>query len=273
MKVTNLKMMYRLHQEADKKKNIIYLYDNITAKGDFNWDIWQYDESETSAKHFIELLQKIPDNETIELHINSYGGEVKEGVAIYNMLKQKPCKKVCYVDGFAYSVASIICMACDHIIMGLGTSMLIHNMWLTATGNAEQLRKTADDLDVLMASNRQIYLSRAKNLTEEQLIEMMDKETYLTPEQCMEYGFCDEISESVPDENNINQCHAERLLQLQRELNSQKTLQQYMQQFISISSSEGTNSKLKQEKELKPIESKALHMMSAFFNAMITQED
>ena len=272
MKVTNLKMMYRLHQEADKKKNIIYLYDNITAKGDFNWNTLEYDKSETSAQHFVELLQKIPDDETIELHINSYGGEVKEGVAIYNMLKQKQCKKVCYVDGFAYSVASVICMACDHIIMGLGTSMLIHNMWLATTGNAEQLRKAADDLDVLMASNRQIYLARAKNLTEEQLINMMNEETYLTPEQCLKYGFCDEISQNIADENNINQCNAKRILQLQKELNSQKTLQQFMQQFAK---NEHEKEDLKREKEqqLKPIESKALHMMSAFFNAMITQED
>lgn len=282
----NTRMMYQLKQSEDK--NIIYIYDDITAHGAFNWETWQYDDSETSAKHFIELLNKVPDDSTLELHINSYGGEVKEGVAIYNMLRQKKCNKVCYVDGFAYSVASVICMACDRIIMGLGTSMLIHNMWMSATGNAEQLRKMADDLDVLMDSNRKIYLSRAKNITENELIDMMNAETYLTPDQCLEYGFCDEISKEYSvDENNINQCNAQRILQLQREINSQKSLKQSMQQFvmdnkgdISLSMTESQKSKDSKdekdknitEKQLKPVESKALHLMSAFFNAMIKEK-
>lgn len=77
-------------------------------------------------------------------------------------------------DGFAYSIASVICMACDKIIMGPGTSMLIHNMAMSVYGDAQMLRKCADDLDVLMESNRKIYMERAKNLTEEQLIEMME---------------------------------------------------------------------------------------------------
>ena len=90
------------------------------------------------------------------------------------------------MDGFAYSIASVICMACDKIIMGQGTSMLIHNMSMSVYGDAKMLRKCADDLDVLMESNRQVYMERAKNLTEEELKEMMDKETFLTPEQCLE---------------------------------------------------------------------------------------
>ena len=106
---------------------------------------------------------------TIELHVNSNGGSVKEGVAIYNQLKQHQAEKICYVDGLAYSVASVICMACDKIIMGQGTSMLIHNMAMAVCGDAKTLRKCADDLDVLMESNRQIYMERAKNLTEDEL--------------------------------------------------------------------------------------------------------
>ena len=75
-------------------------------------------------------------------------------------------------------------------------------MWLQIAGNAEDLRKAADDLDVLMESNRQIYLERI-NISEEELIEMLENETYLTPEQAVEMGFADEInskSKTNPDE-------------------------------------------------------------------------
>ena len=167
---------YRFEQMAGDESKIVklYIYDDVTAYGDFNWNTWEYDESETSANYFRQQLSEIPDDAEIELHVNSNGGSVKEGVAIYNMLKQHAAHKTCYVDGFAYSIASVICLACDHIIMGIGTSMLIHNMAMSVYGDAALLRKCADDLDVLMESNRKIYMERAKNLTEEELTEMMD---------------------------------------------------------------------------------------------------
>ena len=118
------------------------------------------------AQFFRKALAEIPDSATVELHINSYGGSVKEGIAIYNQLKQKKCKEiVAYVDGFAYSVASVIMQAADRRIMGLGTSLLIHNMWLSVAGNAAELRKAADDLDVLMESNSVVLqIKRALDL-------------------------------------------------------------------------------------------------------------
>ena len=119
----------------------------MTEYGEFNWDTWDYDESETSAKYFAQKLGEIPDGQTIELHINSNGGSVKEGVAIYNNLKQKQNHKVGIVDGVAHSVAFLILQACDERKMCLGTTALIHNMWMYCYGNASQLRKYADDLE------------------------------------------------------------------------------------------------------------------------------
>ena len=95
-------------QKAEDDTHKLYIYDDVTAYGTFNWSTWSYEESETSAKYFQEQLAAIPDTATIELHINSNGGSVKEGVAIYSQLKQKNCKKVGYVDGVAYSVAFLI---------------------------------------------------------------------------------------------------------------------------------------------------------------------
>ena len=185
----------------------IYLYDDISEKGNWNWETWSNDESETSAKHFREELAKIPETDEICLYINSNGGSVKEGTAIYNQLKRHGAYKTGYVDGAAHSIAFVILQACDKRIMGEGTSALIHEMWVCTAGNAAELRAEADKLDEMMKSSRALFMQRAKNITEEELQQMMEKETILTPDKALEYGFIDEIAgrESdnpliVPDE-------------------------------------------------------------------------
>lgn len=214
---------YCFKQEAGSNIVKLYIYDDVSEYGEFDWWTWEYKESETSAKYFKKALENVSESDTIELHINSYGGSVKEGVAIYNLLKQKKCKEiVAYVDGFAYSIASVILQAADRRIMGLGTSLLIHNMWLSIAGNADDLRKAADDLDVLMESNRQIYLERA-NVTEEELINMMNKETYLTPEKAVEMGFADEVDSSKDaDPEDAMQAMQQQLQQMRRTMAEQK---------------------------------------------------
>lgn len=228
------KAHYCLKQEAGTEVFKLYIYDDVSEYGTFDWWTWEYMESETSAEYFRKALAEIPESATIELHINSYGGDVKEGVAIYNQLKQKKCKEiVAYVDGLAYSIASVILQAADRRIMGLGTSLLIHNMWIQAAGNANELRKIADDLDVIMESNRQIYLERV-NITEAELIEMLDNETYLTPEEAVEKGFADEVSrkaEAVPD---VAQQLQKQLSQMRREMTAQKAFREEMKEFYRL---------------------------------------
>lgn len=228
------KAHYCFRQEAGSDVCKLYIYDDVSEYGTFDWWTWEYTESETSAEFFRKALAEIPEGATVELHINSYGGSVKEGIAIYNQLKQKKCKEiVAYVDGFAYSVASIIMQAADRRIMGLGTSLLIHNMWLSVAGNAAELRKAADDLDVLMESNRQIYMERV-NITEDKLIEMLDNETYLTPEQAVEMGFADEIDKAATPAPDMTQQLQQRLAQMRREMTAQKAFCEEMKQFCRI---------------------------------------
>lgn len=214
----------------------LYIYDDVTAYGTFNWSTWTYEESETSAKYFRDQLEAIPVTDTIELHINSNGGSVKEGVAIYTQLKQKNCKKIGYVDGVAYSVAFLILQACDERIMGLGTSALVHNMWMSVDGNAKELRKAADDLDVLMESNRKIFLERS-NLEEQRLIEMMEAETFLTPDQCLEYGFIDKVDSYQANEKDIQERLMVQVQQLSSVIAQQKSFREQMeslQQSIKV---------------------------------------
>ena len=167
----------------------IFLYDDIKSKS-FGW--FSSIDAETSAKKIAAKLEEIPDGTTIELHINSNGGEAKEGVAIYNSLVNKHAKKIAYIDGVAYSAAFLPALACDKIIMGLGTTALVHNMWTIVQGNAADLRKEADTLDKMMAANRGIFMTRYKG-TEEELIELMESEEILTPKECVALGFADEI--------------------------------------------------------------------------------
>lgn len=215
-------------QQAAGNVHKLYIYDDVTAFGTFDWTTWTMKESETSAKYFRDQLEAIPDTDTIELHINSNGGSVKEGVAIYTQLKQKNCKKIGYVDGVAYSVAFLILQACDERIMGLGTSALVHNMWMSVDGNAKELRKAADDLDVLMESNRKIFLERS-NLEEQQLIDMMETETFLTPDQCLEYGLIDKVDSYQANEKDAQEKLMEQVQQLSSMIAQQKSFREQLE--------------------------------------------
>ncbi len=163
-------------------------------------------KSQTSAQHFREELEKHKNAKFINLYINSTGGNVFEGSAIYSQLKRHNAKVTVYIDGFACSIASVIAMAGDKVIMSENAVMMIHNAWAVAAGNSAQLRKIADDLDVINKANKATYLVKSDGkITPEKLTEMLDNETYLSAEDCMKYGFCDEISSKVESsvENHV----------------------------------------------------------------------
>lgn len=220
-------MNWRLEPVQAKNKTLLYIYDDVSEYGEFDWETWTEKESETSAKFFAEKLGAIPKEQEIELHINSNGGSVKEGTAIYNLLKQSASQKVGIVDGVAHSVAFLILQACDVRKMCLGTTALLHNMWLCCAGNAAQLRKYADDLDDMMEANRQIFLERA-TISEDELKNLMEKETYLTPEKALEYGLIDEIMSARNSKGTEGQQSSmeEQLQALRQQLNSQQSFRE-----------------------------------------------
>lgn len=188
--------LWELKQSATPKALDLYIYSDVEGDG-YDWWSGETIQSETSATHFRDAITAAGNVEQINIYINSLGGSVMEGTSIYNQLKRHPAQKTVYIDGFACSVASVIAMAGDKIIMPRNTAMMIHNMWSVCIGNAKDMRKAADDLDVLMEANRQAYLQKAGDkLKEEKLIEMLDAETWLTAEQCIEFGLADEYAEA-----------------------------------------------------------------------------
>lgn len=183
----------------------LYIYSTVES------DSW-WKESETSAKHFRDALAQHPNAKEIKVYINSLGGSVMEGIAIYNQLKRHAAKKTVYIDGFACSIASVIAMAGDTVIMPKNTVMMIHNAWTIAMGNAAELRKAADDLDIINQASRQAYLDKSGGkITEEKLTELLDAETYLTAEQCIAYGFADTFADDAPKPDTQKEQLAEQL--------------------------------------------------------------
>lgn len=203
-----LKQIWELKQATQPDTLEMYLYGDV--EGD-SYDWWNDEiiESETSANHFRNELAKYPNAKQINIYVNSYGGSVFEGTAIYNQLRRHPAQKTVYVDGFACSVAATIAMAGDKVIMPRNAMMMIHNAWTYAIGNSAELRKAADDLEVINKGNRQAYLQKANGkIGEEELVQLLDAETWLTAEDCIKYGLADEFAEE-----DANMENAQKLLQ------------------------------------------------------------
>lgn len=153
-----------------------------------------------TSKDLNKILNANKDASLIDIYINSLGGDVFEGVAIYNVLKRTRAYKRVFIDGIAASAASVIAMAGNSIYMPKSAMMMIHNAWSYVQGNANDLRKAADELDVCNSAIRTTYMERFKG-TEDELKQMMDDETFLAADQCLEYGLCTKITDSMDDDD------------------------------------------------------------------------
>ena len=152
-------------------------------------------ESDISDYNILKQLEGLGEVDTIHVRLNSYGGEVGTGLSIYNALKNHKAKVITYVDGFACSVASVIFMSGDERVMNPASLLMVHNAWSIVQGNANELRKQADDLDIITQASINAYLERV-SISESKLRELLDNETWLTPEQCLEMGFATKVTES-----------------------------------------------------------------------------
>lgn len=150
------------------------------------------DKAPQDVKEFLDQLENVSK---INVHINSGGGSVFGGIAIYNMLKRFDAEITVYVEGLAASIASVIAMAGDKIIIPANAQMMIHKPSSCAWGNADEMRKEADILDGCQKVILTTYMEHAKEgVTEEQINDLINAETWKNGEEWQEY-FDIEVSE------------------------------------------------------------------------------
>lgn len=170
----------------------------ITIYGSIGEDFWG---DSISAKSFNEKLGEIASSvNQIDVRLNSGGGDVFDGIVIYNRLKQHKAKVTVYIDGLAASIASVIALAGDEVIIGEGALMMIHKPWTWAAGNSADLEETIDRLNDVEEQILGIY-QRNTNLDRAELRKMVAEETWLDATQALENGFA---TKKMDDDESID---------------------------------------------------------------------
>lgn len=168
--------------QARQADNTIAIYDPIGA----DW----FGEGVT-AKKVADQLKAFGDQQ-VNVDINSPGGDVFEGFAIYNILRDHPRKVTVRVIGMAASAGSLIAMAGDEIQIARAGFMMMHNIWTVAMGNKNEFRALADLLEPFDAALADVYATRS-GADLAAVVDMLDKETWLSGTQAIEQGFADEL--------------------------------------------------------------------------------
>lgn len=168
---------YRIQNKAEKRPEI-FIYDEIGFFGN-------------SAKAFTDELQELNADE-LSVHINSPGGDIFDGLAIYQALKNHKADVTVHVDGLAASIASVIAMAADNVVMAPKASMMIHDGWTMAVGDAREMRSAADLLDKQSGIIASVYADKAGQ-TPEFWRARMQETTWYSADEAFDAGLVDEV--------------------------------------------------------------------------------
>ena len=175
------KNWYSINNKAAKAADI-YIFDEIGNYG-------------ITAKQFIADIKNLK-GKPINLRINSLGGDVFDGMAMYNVIKRREAKTTVYIEGIAASIATIIALGADKVVMAENSLFMIHNAWGGTMGDAKDMRKTAETLEKISGELTDIY-SKKTGLSNEVIKEMMNEETWLNSEEAYDLGFVDVVSDSI----------------------------------------------------------------------------
>jgi ATP-dependent Clp endopeptidase proteolytic subunit ClpP len=214
----------------------------IKAKSDVS-EIWLYDEigkdwlgEGISAKEFLVELNAIKSPK-IDLRINSIGGAVFDGAAIYNAIRRHSANVTTYIDGIAASIASVIALAGDKVIMAKNALYMMHNPSGFAYGNSEDMRKVAGILDKVRDTMLSAYREKTGK-SDEEITALLDGETWLEADQALEAGFVDEIGDKmmdlaacaqfIPTMSKMGFKNIPQVLQAKKEVPSQKELERFL---------------------------------------------
>lgn len=181
-----MKQWYNIKAQGEEAH--VYLYGFIVSDALF--------DDEISPKSFLEDVAAI-DAQTINVHINSPGGNVAGGIAIYNAIKAHPARVVTRIDAEAASIASIIALAGDHVVASGNAWLMVHDPWVSIAGNAAELRKAADLLDFNADILAAIYADES-GISKDAWLEAMRNETWYNATQALAIGLIDEIVDELP---------------------------------------------------------------------------
>ena len=172
-----------IKNQTDSSADLFFYGDIVSETWQSEW--YEDDMAPGDVKKFLDQLD---GTENINIHINSGGGSVFGGIAIYNMLRRNNAHKTVYVDGLAASIASVIMMAGDEIVMPKNATVMIHKpsaSYFFTTKNADNLRKDAESLDTCQEAIMQTYMTKAK-VDKEEIEQKVNDETWLTGEEAAE---------------------------------------------------------------------------------------
>ncbi len=196
MAKTNSKPFWQFRNAANEPKTgELLLYGVISS---VSW--W---EDDVTPKQFKQDLDALGDISELKVYINSDGGDVFAGQAIHSMLKRHSAHKTVYIDGLAASIASVIAMAGDTIVMPRNAMMMVHNPWTFAWGDSNDFRKMAETLDQIRESIVAAYQDKS-GMEPDAIRELCDAETWFTADEAVEKGFADEIEESKQVAASLN---------------------------------------------------------------------
>lgn len=196
-----MKKYYSMKTNEQTRTAELYIFgDIVDAVGTGIDDAFGIDFGETSSLSIVKDIQAL-DVDTINVHINSMGGYVNEGLAIFNVLKNNKAVVNTVVDGFACSAASVVFMAGDKRIMNSASALMIHNAWMQPNpGNAAQLRQQADEIEKISQAAGNAYMERV-NISRPELDAMLDGEnhegTWILPEDAVKMGFATAVSNAA----------------------------------------------------------------------------
>lgn len=173
-------------KKVNESETELYIYGDIRKK---DWiDSWfGTGQDKTDAYSLKDALSAV-DTPNLTVRINSYGGSVSEGLAIYGLLSEFKGHLKTIVDGFACSAASIIFMAGQERVVPENGLLMIHNAWTEAKGDSNAMKKVAEDLEKITQPSLDIYTSKT-NLSEEEIKEKMDRQEWITSKEAYEWGF------------------------------------------------------------------------------------
>lgn len=183
----------------------------LAAKRDSVGEVYIYrpigpsDMGGISAEDFVAALAEIRGVETLAVHVNSIGGGVFDGIAIYNAIQNFPAKeKIIYVDALAASAASFICMAGTKCVMAPEAQMMIHLPNSICGGSSSDMRAMADLLDKATESLLAIY-GRKTGIAHDQIKSMLDAETWMNAQEAVDQKFADEVlgQEAMPKKKRM----------------------------------------------------------------------